>query len=631
MEHMKEFLAGFDPIPEGVVLPERVLLAYEPVSCLTHGEGSSVWKLRRRADGKPFLLKMVPAEQVELTEEFRILDEVAPLLPGVVPNPVDCFREGERAYLLRSYLPGQTLAQYRDREGDCSPEVCVDVGKKLCALLKTLHSQPSPIVHRDIKPENIILLPDGRVGLIDFGIARQYKGGQETDTRHLGTPATAAPEQYGYAQTDPRTDLFGLGMTLIWLLTGRYDRDALKDVTDVPRWLVEVLERAVSFDPDARYPNAAAFAAALNEKPKGKKKWPLAAVLLGCVLGIIALVGRTAPVPTPPGDQVVEFTSEQMEAAVRLELERPDGEITYGDLEQIEHLGIVSQTVFTAQESFDYRIGTHMGGTFYKDSPVGDVSDLSLLAYMPNLTSLQLCLQNVTDLTPLGDLPLTTLALCDTPVTDLAPLADLTELKTLYLAGNAAEDYSVLATLDGLEKLNLDCATVNDLEFLTSLQLSELSLGLTVPRDGDWSALSTQTQLETLTLWSPNRKALDVLDDLPKLSRLSVGGWLYADLSPLGELPGIRVFNAYSGVDDLNGIDGMPNLLSLSVCHATDLELDVLAGLSQLDFLDLESCGIRSFAPLSRLPALTVVRVESDQVPAVEAQCPGYTFDIETM
>lgn len=627
MNHKEDFLSGFDPLPEGITLPDRILLAYEPVSCLAHREKRSVWKLRRRADGAPFVLKAVPVDEEDLAEEFRILNQLVPDLPGAVPYPIDHFKDGDTAYLLRSFLPGETLTQYRERAGTCSPQNCADIGRKLCALLETLHAQQPPVVHRDIKPENIILLLNGQVGLIDFGIARQHKDGQDTDTRHLGTRTTAAPEQYGYAQTDCRTDVYALGMTLIWLLTGEYDQTALNGLTGVPRRLIRTLERAAAFDPQTRFSDAAALERAL--RPRKAPKRIAAAAILCCVLGVLTLAAKNAPAPLPPEEQMVEFTSQQMEEAVRLELNRPAGEITYGDLEQVEHLGIVSETPFAAQESFDYRIGTHVGGAFYKDSPTGDVSDLSLLAYMPNLTELHLCLQDVTDLSPLKDLPLKTLALCDNPVTDLSPLADLTELETLYLAGNAAADYSVLATLEALQKLNLDCATVNDLEFLTSLELSELSLGLTVPRDGDWSALSTQTQLENLTLWSPNRKALDALDDLPKLSRLSIGEWLYEDLSPLGELPGIRVFNAYSGVENLNGIDGMPNLLSLSVCHAADLELDMLAGLSKLDFLDLESCGISSFAPLSKLPALTVLRVESGQRMQVEEQCPSHIFKVE--
>ena len=141
-----------------------------------------------------------------------------------MPAPESFFRDNGTDYLLRTYLPGETLTHYRDREGTCPEAVCVSLGRQICRLLETLHTQQPPIIHRDIKPENILLLPDGRVGLIDFGIARQYKSGQDTDTRRMGTRSTAAPEQYGFAQTDHRTDLYALGMTLIWLSTGTYER-----------------------------------------------------------------------------------------------------------------------------------------------------------------------------------------------------------------------------------------------------------------------------------------------------------------------------------------------------------------------------------------------------------------------
>ena len=123
--------------------------------------------------------------------------------------------------------PGKPLAQRQEREDSCLEALCVSLGQKLCALLEILHGQEPPVIHRDIKPENIVLPPDGEVGPIDFGIARRYKDCQDTDTRHMGTRSTAAPEQYGCAQTDRRTDLYALGMTLIWALTGKYDPDVL--------------------------------------------------------------------------------------------------------------------------------------------------------------------------------------------------------------------------------------------------------------------------------------------------------------------------------------------------------------------------------------------------------------------
>ena len=200
---------------------------------------------------------------------------------------------------MRAYLPGETLAQRREREDSCPEALCVSLGQKLCALLEILHSQEPPVIHRDIKPENILLLPDGEVGLIDFGIARQYKGGQDTDTRHMGTRSTAAPEQYGYAQTDRRTDLYALGMTLIWALTGQYDREALQEAEISPR-LRKTLEKAVAFAPEARFQDAAAFSAALAGKQPRRKRAVLA--LTAALLLFLAGAWFLRPADTPPED-----------------------------------------------------------------------------------------------------------------------------------------------------------------------------------------------------------------------------------------------------------------------------------------------------------------------------------------
>ena len=187
-ERTSDFLRCFTPVPEGAALPERISSACDAESCLRRREdGGWTLRLRRRADGALYVLKADPAGNEDLPGEFQILTRLSPLLPGAVPEPAACFQENGTTYLLRAFLPGETLRQYRERVGVCPEETCVRLGQKLCALLETLHGQEPPVIHRDIKPENIILLPDGGVGLIDFGIARLYKA------IRIRTPAAWAP------------------------------------------------------------------------------------------------------------------------------------------------------------------------------------------------------------------------------------------------------------------------------------------------------------------------------------------------------------------------------------------------------------------------------------------------------
>jgi WD40 repeat protein len=105
-----------------------------------------------------------------------------------------------------------------------SVDVVLDLGIHLCSVLDYLHTQHPPIIFRDLKPANIMRAADGRVFLIDFGIARHFKPGQMTDTGAFGSVGYAAPEQYGRTQTTPRSDIYSLGATLHHLLTGRDPR-----------------------------------------------------------------------------------------------------------------------------------------------------------------------------------------------------------------------------------------------------------------------------------------------------------------------------------------------------------------------------------------------------------------------
>ena len=644
MREQDRFLPDFTPIPEGVVLPQRVLSNYDAESCLRHREdGGFVLRLRRRADGALYILKAVPAGTEDLATEHQILTRLAPLLPGAVSEAADCFQEGDTDYLLRSYLPGETLVQYRERTGECSEEVCIQLGQKLCALLETIHSQEPPVIHRDIKPGNIILLPNGGVGLIDFGIARQYKDGQDTDTRHMGTRATAAPEQYGYAQTDRRTDIYALGMTLIWLATGTYDREGLEQALS-PR-LCRVLERAVAFDPEDRYQDAAAFSAALAGRvPRRRGHWAAAVLLcipaLSLVGGLLWTAEREPALQPASNPEPVVFSSQSMETAVRQALGQPEGEITYEDLGQIRHLAAVGETAFSQEQSFDYRISCYIDNQIQNELPLGDITDddLSLLAHMPNLEALYLCRQEIRDISALAELPLTTLALCENKIQDISPLASLTELETLYLGGNPATDYSALAGLEQLKTLVVDGSSTmgptaaDSLRFLDSLALRELSLGLTLPKDGDWSPLTRQIALEDLLLWDPGEEAVAAANTLVNLQSLTIGDYYASDLTALSGLAGLEVLSIHKGsLESLEGVGALTRLITLAVGYNAVTDLSPLVGLERLNYLQLEELAIADFSPLRELPGLGYVVVPQRQAEQVEAACPGHTFELRTI
>ncbi len=179
-----------------------------------------------------------------------------------LPRIYDCYELKDEQVVLMEYLPGETMQQAVRRCGP-SPELAESVFPLVCRAVSELHeSFDPPIIHRDLKPSNIILSWD-RATLIDFGIARVYSEGSESDTVRFGTREYAPPEQFGFGQTDVRSDVYSLGMLLFYLLTERAasaaDRKQGFACPGVPAEFAKVISVACAFDPDARYAGASAL------------------------------------------------------------------------------------------------------------------------------------------------------------------------------------------------------------------------------------------------------------------------------------------------------------------------------------------------------------------------------------
>ncbi len=143
-----------------------------------------------------------------------------------LPSIYDYFTEAGRCYVVMDFIEGETLEDYLARGGNgrlpgipLSVSEVLQIGIQLCNVLDYLHTRQPPIIFRDLKPANIMRANDGQLYLIDFGIARIFKQGKTNDTTALGSPGYAAPEQYGKAQSTPRSDIYALGVTMHELLT----------------------------------------------------------------------------------------------------------------------------------------------------------------------------------------------------------------------------------------------------------------------------------------------------------------------------------------------------------------------------------------------------------------------------
>lgn len=187
-----------------------------------------------------------------------------------LPTFTDFFTEGSRHFLVMEYIEGETLEALLDHKGHpFSEHQVLAWARQLCDVLEYLHNQQPPVIFRDMKPGNIMLRHDGRIKLVDFGIARLYRRSGLHDTQMLGTPGFAPPEQYGSSQTDARSDMYSLAMTLFQLLTNTLVEQGfgLQDVRSINPAIspavAHALERATDPELENRYENIAAFRRAL--------------------------------------------------------------------------------------------------------------------------------------------------------------------------------------------------------------------------------------------------------------------------------------------------------------------------------------------------------------------------------
>lgn len=195
-----------------------------------------------------------------LITETNLLKELKhPYLPSIA----DIIENDDTIIIVMDYVEGRPLSDILLEEGTIDEDKVVDYAIQLCDVLDYLHSQKPPIIYRDLKPANIMLRPDGKITLIDFGTARKYNYDSVSDTTCLGTIGYAAPEQFAgetLRQTDARTDIYNLGATMYHLLTGVNPSEPPYELYPIRRWdeslsngLEKIILRATRKDPDKRF------------------------------------------------------------------------------------------------------------------------------------------------------------------------------------------------------------------------------------------------------------------------------------------------------------------------------------------------------------------------------------------
>jgi serine/threonine-protein kinase len=214
LQRLKTLKAPEPPPPPPVAQVPAV--RFEVFQELDRGGQGVIRKARDRILGRTVALKSLRPDGPtgELLGEAR---SIAALQHPNIVTLFEVFEQAGEVHLVLEFLEGETLLKRIGREGPLAAPEAARVGKAMCAALDYAHARG--LVHRDVKPSNVMLLPDGQVKVLDFGLAKTVEGQEITSTR-CGTPFYMAPEQILCRRPDGRTDVYGLGATLYQALTG---------------------------------------------------------------------------------------------------------------------------------------------------------------------------------------------------------------------------------------------------------------------------------------------------------------------------------------------------------------------------------------------------------------------------
>lgn len=614
-------------------LPEDMQEHWTVYECLKESEDSSTFLVKETATGILCVLKWGRNRQTEfLRNEMEIMEKMADRKLSGIPKAYRIFEENGEVYLVREYIEGMSLAQMVLQKGGISEAEICRISRKICQTAEQFQNPDEPMIHRDIKPENIVVTPGGEVVFIDFGTMRSYKKDGSRDTFVVGTRGTAAPEQYGYTQTDQRTDVYAIGQTMLYMVSESYEMNQLSECA-VSRRMKKIIEKACSFEPDKRYGDAAQLRRAVekcqaNNRKKVYKK-------AGAVFGLIA-AGYILAIFSPDGTVIenkrietaeqsaaeeqiqaeITFREELIEEAVRKELglSKTD-KITASMLENVRKLRIVGKEILDDEDTF-WGEGHHVDG---KDSSFGSVrgniTDLSDLAQMVNLEELALCNQKIEDISGLKELPLKKLYLSKNMITDFSVLLNLIDLDTLCIMENPAENLSVIGECTGILRLNIQGMNLTDIDFLKNLSLDYLDMSNVEVENNIFEPLTEMKKLDTLCMCDVNEAAAETLSQMSTLKALFMWGdsTILENLKPLKGMTQLETLAFTTQISSLEGIEQFPSLNFLSVNFSLVKDLSPVTGAKNLQVIDISNADIKNFEPLFGHSGLTEVHCTEEQ------------------
>lgn len=635
-------------------LPVFLQDGYSVLSCYYAQEEKSCYLLQKKETKEKYIVKCRKEreDRDSLQKEYEELGRLAERYPNLYQRAALHKADGY-VYLLRTYIEGKNLEEYVAEDPYLRPERQLEILEEICQAVARLHAMDPVILHRDMKPQNLILDAGGHVHLIDFETAREYDGTKKKDTVFFGTEGSAAPEQYGYAQTDVRTDVFGIGKIAEYL----YEEYQVGYDPLTEKRMQRIIKKATAFDPADRYQNVQALLLAIRnvrrQTERGENKWLKAVVAIESIVLLLVLAGAIfwgtgfqktknteeedyaaviAERQIKQQDESAEDLSDQTDSDEIVTLEGDplllqairetagSNEVTKRMLSGITRIAVIGDQIYTEEtpvedlENIVYQDG-------FNDGMVnGGITDLSVLTNLPNLKEVFLCNQKISDISPLQELPIEGLYVCGNRIGDFSPVENMQELSTLYLVDNPVGKMPQLSGCTKLTRLALCGNDYETLDFLKGSSVCNLyAMGIYV-EDESFEVLSTMQSLTELYTGSEQKQFYETLPELTELRTLSLwGGNFGTDLTIVSKL--VNLQNLFVNDEFVTSLSGIENLQRLEVLcmdgtKATDISL--LTKLPRLQVVRLQGVPIVEFTPLFSCHSLQEVGADSSQKETIE-------------
>ena len=233
---------------------------YENLTILGNQDKKATYLAKDTVDGQIVVKKYIQKENADIYKRLQEMDE------RHLVKVYHVAESGQQALVIMEYVSGQTIEQMQKAGWIFSEQEVIIDTIQLLQGISEIHAQG--IIHRDISPKNVLISTDGVVKLLDFDIGRKYKKSQGSDTTILGTVGYAAPEQFGFTQSDTRTDIYAVGVFMNMMLTGRL----ISEQVYGKGRLGNIIAKCTQIDPRKRYQNVEELLKELKRLSKEHQK-----------------------------------------------------------------------------------------------------------------------------------------------------------------------------------------------------------------------------------------------------------------------------------------------------------------------------------------------------------------------